>query len=443
MIKMTFKVAIVGRSNVGKSSLFNRILNKRLSIIDEISGTTKDRIYAQANWLNQNFIIIDTGGIEINNICLKEKIKYQTETAINESHLVVFVTDGQTRLVQEDLDIARILYKKQKKIIVAVNKIDNYTFLENIYEFYSLGFSNVIGISAIHKIGIGELLDKIISYCPRNVEYSVKVKNYLKFCLIGKPNVGKSTFVNALLSQERMIVSEVPGTTTDQVDTIFEKKNQTYKIIDTAGLKKRGQMYKQQDKYSYLRTLDALDKSDIICFILDASQKITEQDKNIAALIFQSEKACIIIGNKWDLTSELDKDTPKFEKKIRNELKFFDYIPILCLSSLTKQRINKFLPLLDKIFNHYQQTFSDHLLNDILYEATQINPPSIFNQGKAKFYYIKQISTKPPKFICLVNDPKFIHFSYERFLKNQLRLNLKLEGLPLKIIFRKKETNFI
>ncbi|MEZ0180449.1 ribosome biogenesis GTPase Der ['Camptotheca acuminata' phytoplasma] len=435
---MNFKVAIIGRPNVGKSSLFNRILNKRISIVYEESGTTRDNIYALGRWLNQDFSIIDTGGINFENVPLVKQIKYQVELAIQECNLIVWVTDGQNRLVEEELEISKIIYKSKKNTIIAVNKIDNINLKENIYDFFSLGFKDIIPISVQHGIGIGQLLDKIISYCPREKTNKNDSKE-LKFSIVGRPNVGKSTLTNTLLSKERMIVSDIPGTTIDSVDTIFETDDQIYNIIDTPGIRKRSNLNNLKEKYSFLRTLDAIERSDIVCFVLDASQNIIEQDRNIAALIFNYQKPCIIIYNKWDLVKTSEKDMKKFETIVKTEFKFFNYVPLVFLSAINKKRIHTLYPVLNKVFINYKQQISTHLLNDILNEAVHINPPSFFNQGKAKFYYLKQTITEPPEFLCLVNDPKFIHFSYERFLKNQLRDNLELTGIPLKIKFRKKE----
>ncbi|WCA22575.1 ribosome biogenesis GTPase Der [Candidatus Phytoplasma oryzae] len=446
-----FKISIIGRPNVGKSSLFNRIIEKRLSIISEQPGTTRDRIYSKSSWLKQKFILIDTGGITFENIDLKKQIKQQTEFAIEESNLIIFVTNGRTILTEEDLEISKILKKSQKKVIVAVNKIDNKTFLENKYNFYSLGFENVICISVKHGIGIGELLDqiiywkKILKIQENKINFNKEInKNNISekinFCLIGKPNVGKSTFTNAFLSKKRMIVENIPGTTIDTVSTCLEIKNKKYYIIDTPGIRKKGKINEKKEKYSFLRTIKCIEKSDIICFMLDISQEITDQDKNISSLILKYNKACLIICNKYDLI-ENKKNIKFIEEKIKKEFPFFNHIPMLFVSSKNKKKIHLFLPLIEKIFQNYINFFSNNKLNDILYESTQINPPSFYKKGKAKFFFLKQTNNKPPEFLCLVNNPKFIHFSYERFLKNQLRKNLKLDGINFKIIFKKKESN--
>ncbi|MDO8057405.1 ribosome biogenesis GTPase Der [Candidatus Phytoplasma gossypii] len=434
-----FKVAIVGRPNVGKSSLFNRLLRKRLAVVDSEAGTTKDRIYADTHWLNKNFIIIDTGGLSFNILPFQEKIKYQTQIAIQEADVIIFLTDIREGVTQEDFFIAKLLYSKISKVVVAVNKMDNINLLPDIYNFYSLGFDEIVGISVLHGIGIGTLLDIIISKRPLELFCNnIKNEDVVNFCVIGKPNVGKSTFTNSLLSQERMIVSNIPGTTTDAVNNLFEYNESFYRIIDTAGLKKRGKIQIGKEKYSFLRTSLAILESDIVCFMMDVSHKISDQDKNIASMIFKANKPCIIIANKCDLIAKNYQIQDTFENKIRNELKFLDYMPLINISALKKYNLDKFIKTLDIVFSNYKRTFTDHVLNDILYKAIQLNPPHIFQQGKARFYYLKQIFNKPPTFVCLVNNPQFIHFSYERFLKNQLRLNLELQGLPIKIIFKKK-----
>ncbi|MFP7699613.1 ribosome biogenesis GTPase Der [Candidatus Phytoplasma pyri] len=438
---MNFKVAIVGRPNVGKSSIFNRILKKRLSIVHDKPGVTRDRIYAQADWLTKSFDIIDTGGIEIKNTPFLKKIKYQVQLAIDEANLILFVVDGRIFAHQGDMYIAKILLKIKKPVILVINKIDNKDLLSNTYDFYSLGFKNIQIVSANHGIGIGDLLDKIIFFHNKKEEELPK-DSIIKFCFLGRPNVGKSTLTNMILSQERMVVSDISGTTTDAVDTFFQKGEKIYQVIDTAGIKKRGKIYEQEDKYSVLRALSALGRSDIACLVLDADKDISEQDKNIAGLILEYNKACIIIVNKWDLIKTEDPNQIKyFINKIRNEFQFLSYVPIIFLSAKNenKTKKEKLLNLLNQIFLNYTQKFSNYVLNNILQESILIHSISSFNKGKAKFNYITQTKNKFPEFVCFVNNPKFIHFSYERFLKNQFRKNLNLEGIPLKIIFKPKE----
>ncbi|ABC65598.1 GTP-binding protein EngA [Candidatus Phytoplasma asteris] len=479
---MSFKIAIVGRPNVGKSSLFNRIIGKRHAITHQKKGITRDRIYATAHWLTKTFGVIDTGGIEIKSTPFLEQIKIQAQLAVDEADVIVFVVDGQIGLTQNDSYLAKLLYKTKKPVILAVNKIDNHNLLFNTYEFYALGFDTPFAISTQHGVGIGDLLDKIVFLLrdasltsdssflealptDKSLQSSLFESNYeipekqllepeqkqnqekeenkiIKFCVVGRPNVGKSTLTNSLLASQRMIVSDMAGTTTDAVDTFFENDGQKYQIIDTAGIKKRGKIYEQEDKYSFLRALGALEKADIACLVLDAKEGILEQDKNIAGFILENYKACIIIVNKWDL---LEKDTntlKNFEQKIRQEFVFLSYAPVIFLSALKKSRLTQIFAILKRVFNNYKSQFSTSLLNDILQEATLITPPTFFNQKKAKFQYIFQTKTKAPEFLCFVNDPKYIHFSYERFLKNQFRKNLDLEGTPLKIIFHKKKSNF-
>ncbi|WP_349401972.1 GTP-binding protein EngA [Candidatus Phytoplasma solani] len=457
---MSFKVAILGRPNVGKSSLFNRIIGKRQAITHHKAGITRDRIYAQTHWLTQTFDVIDTGGIELKAIPFLEQIKQQAQLALDEADVIIFVVDGQTGLTQSDSYLAKILYQTKKKVLLAVNKIDNHDLLSNTYEFYALGFDTPFPISALHGIGVGDLLDQIIFQYRASVGFmndnknqflketsnplsnsslTTPTNNIIKFCIIGRPNVGKSTLTNSLLISQRMVVSDISGTTTDAVDTFFENQEQKYQIIDTAGIKKRGKIYEQEDKYSVLRALQALANCDIACLILDAQVGILEQDKNIAGLILEHHKACIIIINKWDLIPKETNTIKEFEDNIRQEFNFLSYAPIIFLSALKNNRIQSIFATLKRVFHNYQSIFSTHLLNDILQEATLITPPTFFNQGKAKFQYIFQIKSKAPEFLCFVNDTKYVHFSYERFLKNQFRQNLSLEGTPLKIIFHKKK----
>ncbi|CCV64305.1 GTP-binding protein EngA [Alteracholeplasma palmae J233] len=434
---MPFKVAIVGRPNVGKSSLFNRIIGERLSITDDKAGVTRDRIYAQALWLTKKFSVIDTGGIDIGDAPFLTQIKEQAHVAMDEADVIIFVVDGKTGLVDSDRYIAKLLYKTEKPVILVVNKIDDLALVSNTYEFYSLGFDEPIAVSTNHGIGIGDLLDKVISYQTEDeVDYDLST---IKFSLIGRPNVGKSSLTNAILSQERVIVSEISGTTTDAIDTPFRRHKQDYVVIDTAGIKKRGKVYENTDKYSVLRALSALERSDVACLVLDGEEGIVEQDKNVAGYIVENHKACVIVVNKWDAVLKDDKTMKKFEEKIRDEFKFLDYAPIVFVSAKNKERIQTLFPSLELAYSNFIKQIPTSVMNDVLQDAVAMNPAPLFNKGRAKFNYMTQVAIKPPTFVCFVNNPDFVHFSYERYLHNQFRKSFDLEGTPIKLILRKKE----
>jgi len=435
---MPFTVAIVGRPNVGKSSLFNRILGERLSITDDVAGVTRDRIYAQAEWLTKRFSIIDTGGIDIGDAPFLTQIKHQAEIAMDEANVIIFVVDGLVGLTDSDYYIAKQLYKTEKPVIVAVNKIDDLVHAHNAYEFYSLGFQDPIAISSHHGIGVGDLLDKVLSYMT--TEDKPTEKGVISFAVIGRPNVGKSSLVNAIIGEERVIVSEISGTTTDAIDTSFIKDKQKYTVIDTAGIKKRGKVYENLDKYSVLRALTALERADVALLVLDGEAGIQEQDGHVAGYIMEYKRACIIVVNKWDLVEKDSKTMKKFEEKIREEFKFLTYAPIVFLSAKENQRVHTVFPVLQSVYENFTKELSTKLINDTLIDAVLMNPPSVFNQGKAKFNYATQTDIKPPTITMFVNEPKYIHFSYERYLQNQFRSVFDLTGSPLKFVFRKKES---
>ena len=434
---MPFKVAIVGRPNVGKSSLFNRIVGERISITDDTPGVTRDRIYAQSEWLTKKFSLIDTGGIDIVDAPFLTQIKIQAQIAIDEADVIVFVVDGKTGLTDADYSIAKILYKSNKPVIVAVNKIDDKNLIANAYEFYSLGFDDPIAISTLHSIGMGDLLDKIISYMKE--DNTPIIDDSIRFSIVGRPNVGKSSLVNAVLGEDRAIVSEISGTTTDSVDTSFVYHKQKYTVIDTAGIKKRGKIYENIDKYSVLRALTALERCDLALLVIDGKQGIIEQDKHVAGFITETFRACIIVVNKWDIVEKDDKTMKKFEEKVREEFKFLDYAPIVFVSAKEKQRINTIFPAIQQSYESFTKELKTSVLNEVLQDAVAMNPPAVFNQGKAKFNYITQVGIKPPTFAIFVNDYNYIHFSYERFLQNQFRAAFDLIGSPIKFVFRKKD----
>jgi GTPase len=433
---MPFKVAIVGRPNVGKSSLFNRLVGERLSITDDMPGVTRDRIYAKAEWLTKNFRVIDTGGIDIGDAPFLNQIKAQAQVAMDEADVIVFVVDGKVGLSDSDYYIAKLLYKSETPVVLVVNKIDDINQVNSIYEFYALGLSDPIATSAQHGIGIGDLLDKIVSYMKEDdVEYDEDV---IRFCVIGRPNVGKSSLTNVILGEERVIVSEISGTTRDAIDTQFKKDRKEYVVIDTAGIKKRGKVYENTDKYSVLRALSALERSDVALLVLDGEEGIIEQDKHVAGYIAEYYKAVVIVVNKWDAVLKDEKTMRKMEKKVKEEFKFLDYAEIVFVSAKDNNRIQTIFPAINNAYDNFQKEVQTSILNDLMHDAVAMNPTPIFNHGKAQFNYATQVAIKPPTFIMFVNNPDFVHFSYTRYLHNQLREAIDFTGTPIKLILRKK-----
>ncbi len=431
-------VAIVGRPNVGKSTLFNRIVGQRQAITDETPGVTRDRLYARAEWLTRTFNLIDTGGIDFEDAPFIHDIKAQTEIAIEESDVVLFLVDAETGVTDHDADIARLLYRTDTPVVLAVNKVDDVTRKGELYEFYALGLGEPFPVSATHGVGVGDLLERVIEYLPERAP-SPYPEDTIKLCLIGRPNVGKSSLMNALLGEERVIVSEIAGTTRDAVDSIFEKNGQEYVIIDTAGLRKRGKVYERAEKYSVLRALNAIDRSDIALFLVDAEQGIIEQDKKVAGYAYEAGKATVIIVNKWD-TVERDHSTMnEWERNIRHQFRFLPDPPVIFLSALTKERLDTLYPVLLDMHERYRKRVQTSVLNDVLLDAFASNPPKSYNGGVLKGYYATQVETAPPKFVLFVNDPAYLHFTYERYLKNQLRRAFGFEGIPINLVLRKRD----
>lgn len=433
---MPYKVAIVGRPNVGKSSLFNRLVGARLSITDDQPGVTRDRIYARAEWLTKHFRLIDTGGIDIGDAPFLNQIKAQAQVAMDEADTIIFVVDGKTGLVDADHYIAKLLYKTEKPVILAVNKIDDISLSMNAYEFYALGFGDPIAVSTIHGIGIGDLLDRTMSYMTdEDVSYDDSI---VQFSIVGRPNVGKSSLTNAILGEERVIVSDVAGTTTDAIDTRFKKDRKEYVVIDTAGIKKRGKVYESTDKYSVLRALSAIERSDIALLVIDGEEGILEQDKHVAGYITDYNKACVIVVNKWDAVEKDDKTMKKMEQKIRDEFQFLTYAPVVFVSAKHQSRIHTLFPAINLAYENYQKQVQTSVINDLIQDAVAMNPTPIHNHGKAQFNYATQVAIKPPTFVVYVNNPDFVHFSYERYLQNQIRSAIDFTGTPIKLILRKK-----
>ncbi len=432
-------VAVVGRPNVGKSTIFNRILGEKLSIVDDVSGVTRDRIYAKATWLGKTFNIIDTGGIQLGGDApFLSLIKAQAEIAIEEADVIVFVVDVRSQILDDDFQVAKMLFKSKKRVILAVNKVDDSKYKDNIYDFYNLGIEDVIHVSGIHGIGIGDLLDKVIEYLPEKNDQEYD-ENAIKMCLIGRPNVGKSSLANALIGENRLIVSDISGTTTDSIDTRFIKNDQEYVVIDTAGMKKRGKIYENIDKYAYLRAMKAIERADVCLCLIDAIEGINEQDKHVAGYAIENKKALIIVVNKWDAIEKDDLTMNKFSENIRTEFKFLSYVPIVYLSALTKKRVNTLFPVVNSVFENYSRRVQTSVLNDIILDALLINPPKIINGKKLKVYYATQVSNKCPTFVLFVNDINCLHFSYERYLENRIRDAFELTGTPINIVLRKRD----
>ena len=428
-------VAIVGSPNVGKSTIFNRIIGDRRAIVDDEAGITRDRLYGKASWLGKSFTLIDTGGIELENRPFQEQIRAQANIAIEEADIVLFVVDGKVGVTNDDIMVARILRKVKKPVYLLVNKIDEGLQASNAAEFYSLGLGEPIAVSGAHGVGIGDVLNKVINEIEE--EKDEVNENDITFCLIGRPNVGKSSLTNAILSQERVIVSDISGTTRDSIDTPFVKDGVNYIVIDTAGFKKKGKIYEAIDKYSAIRALKAIERSEIVLLVLDGSVGITDQDKHVIQYATDLHKAIIIVVNKWDL---VDKDTntmSTFEKNIRKEYKFLDYAPIIFLSALTKRRVNTLFDKLREVHEAYHTRIKTSLLNDVLQEAQVMNQAPDFNGGRLKIYYATQVLTAPPTITISVNDPEFMHFSYQRYIENRLRETFNFDGTPIKISLKK------
>ncbi|MGG5736444.1 MULTISPECIES: ribosome biogenesis GTPase Der [Bacillus] len=431
-------IAIVGRPNVGKSTIFNRIVGERVSIVEDIPGITRDRIYSAGEWLNHEFNIIDTGGIDIGDEPFLTQIRQQAEVAIDEADVIIFMTNGRDGVTAADEEVAKILYRSKKPIVLAVNKVDNPEMRSDIYDFYALGFGEPFPISGTHGLGLGDLLDEAANHFPK-IEEEAYDDETIRFSLIGRPNVGKSSLVNALLGQERVIVSNIAGTTRDAVDTPYSKDDQDYVIIDTAGMRKKGKVYESTEKYSVLRALRAIERSDVVLVVLDGEEGIIEQDKKIAGYAHDSGRAVIIVVNKWDAVKKDEKTMKAFEENIRAHFQFLDYAPIVFLSAKTKKRTQTLLPVINEVNESHSIRVQTNVLNDVIMDAVAMNPTPTHNGSRLKIFYATQVAVKPPTFVVFVNDTELMHFSYERFLKNRLREAFGFVGTPIHIIARARD----
>ncbi|GAB6417595.1 ribosome-associated GTPase EngA [Bacillus luti] len=431
-------IAIVGRPNVGKSTIFNRIVGERVSIVEDIPGVTRDRIYSAGDWLNHEFNIIDTGGIDIGDEPFLTQIRQQAEVAIDEADVIIFMTNGRDGVTAADEEVAKILYRSNKPVVLAVNKVDNPEMRSDIYDFYALGFGEPFPISGTHGLGLGDLLDEAAQHFPK-VEEDGYDEDTIRFSLIGRPNVGKSSLVNALLGQERVIVSNVAGTTRDAVDTPYSKDGKDYVIIDTAGMRKKGKVYESTEKYSVLRALRAIERSDVVLVVLDGEEGIIEQDKKIAGYAHDSGRAVVIVVNKWDAVKKDEKTMKAFEENIRAHFQFLEYAPIVFLSAKTRKRTQTLIPVIDEVNESHSIRIQTNVLNDVIMDAVAMNPTPTHNGSRLKIFYATQVAVKPPTFVVFVNDPELLHFSYERFLKNRLRESFGFVGTPIHIIARARD----
>ena len=430
-------VAIVGRPNVGKSTLFNRIINQRLAIVEDKPGVTRDRNYAQAEWMGHKFDLIDTGGITWEGGKIEEEIRAQAEIAIEEADVIVMLTSVVNHMTDLDERVAHLLYRAQKPVILAVNKADNPEQRNDIYDFYSLGLGDPIPVSSSHGTGIGDLLDAIVDKFPEDKD--TQAEDVISFSVIGRPNVGKSSIVNKLLGEDRVIVANEEGTTRDAVDTPFTKDGVKFKVVDTAGIRRRGKVYEKTEKYSVLRAMSAIERSDVVLLVLDASTGIREQDKHVAGYAHEAGRGIIIVVNKWDLPKKNSTSAQEFEREIKEEFQYLDYAPILFVSAKTGQRLDQIPSMVKEVYDNQNQRIQSSVLNDLLLEASKLVPTPMVKGKRLRVYYMTQVSTNPPTFVVFVNDPELMHFSYERFLINQLRQNFDFTGTPIKIIPRKRK----
>lgn len=432
-------VAVVGRPNVGKSSLFNKIVNQRLSIVEDTPGVTRDRIYCDTEWNGVKFTLVDTGGIEprTNDVILSQ-MRAQAQVAIDKADVVIMVVDIQSGMTSTDADVAQMLLKANKKVVLCVNKVDKPgAEPPEIYEFYNLGLGDPFGVSAVHGLGIGDLLDEVVKEL-KDVPEEPEYEGAIKVALIGKPNVGKSSLVNYMLGEKRMLVSDIPGTTRDAVDSVKENKYGKFVFIDTAGLRKKSKVNENIERYSVVRSYMAVDRADVILIMIDANEGVTEQDTKIAGFAHERGKASVIVVNKWDIVEKDDKTMNKIKEKVVEDLKYMSYAPVIFISAKTGQRVEKLYELINYVHEQHGRRVSTGVLNDVLADATtKVQPPT--DKGKRlKIFYMTQPATNPPTFVAFCNDADLFHFSYQRYLENQIRQTFGLEGTPIRFIVREK-----
>ncbi len=431
-------IAIVGRPNVGKSTIFNRIIQERLSIVEDTPGVTRDRIYAKGNWLTREFRVIDTGGIQLEDQPFQVEIKAQVDIAIEEADVILFVVNGREGCTNDDMYIARMLQRSGKPILLLVNKIDDVNLMDGIYDFYQLGLDcDPIAVSGVHGIGMGDVLDMAVQLFPE--ENEIQYEGSIRFALIGRPNVGKSSLVNAILKEERVIVSDIEGTTRDAIDTPFTHDGKDYVVIDTAGIRKRGKVYESVEKYSVLRAMSAIERSDVVLFVLDGEKGIREQDKHVAGYAHEAGKPIIIVYNKWDTVEKDDKTMNEVTDRIRKEFVYLSYAPIVFVSAKTHQRVHTLFDKIDEVYNYSKLRIATSVLNEVVLDAQIATPAPTHNGKRCKILYASQVASAPPTFVLFVNEPELLHFSYQRYIENKLREAFGFDGSPIRILARKKD----
>ncbi len=429
-------IAIVGRPNVGKSTIFNRIAGERVSIVEDIPGVTRDRIYASGDWTGKHFQLIDTGGIQLEDQPYQEEIRAQVQIAIQEADVILMIVNGKAGLTDDDIYIAGILQRQDKPVVLAVNMIDDESRKMNIYEFYNLGLGDPIACSGIHGIGIGDVLDACMAAMPEDTEQ--EEPEGLRIAVIGQPNVGKSSLVNAILNEERSIVSDIQGTTRDAVDTQFEYEGKKYVLVDTAGIRKRGKVYESIEKYSVLRAMRAIERCDVALFLIDAEAGIRDQDKHVAGYAHEAGKPVVIVVNKWDAVEKDDKTMNRFTEKVREEFAYLAYAPVIYISAKTRQRVGNVIPEAERVYENSIRRIPTNILNEVVMDAQMTTPSPTRNGKRFRIYYATQVSVQPPTFVLSCNDPKLLHFSYQRYIENSLRRAFDFEGTPIHLIARKK-----
>ncbi len=432
-------LAIVGRPNVGKSTLFNKIVGERISIVEDRPGITRDRIFSKAEWTGRSFRLIDTGGLELGeNDPMAVRIRAQVELAVDEADVIVLLVDGPAGITSADQEIADLLRREQKKVIIAVNKLDNPSRASLSYDFYRLGFSDVLSISAEHGLGIGDLLDAIIQQFPADEDELEYEEDDVKIAVIGRPNVGKSSLINSLLGEDRVLVSPQAGTTRDAIDSKLQFNDSSFVLIDTAGVRKRGKVYEKTEKYSVLRALKAIERSDVAVLVIDASEGIIEQDKHVVGYALDAGRGIVIAVNKWDLVEKDGKTAQEFERRIRGQFPFLAWAPVVFISAKTGRRVSRVLEVAAEVADNHTQRIATSTVNTVIQEAVALVPPPTDKGKRLKVLYATQVSVRPPTFAVFVNNPEMMHFSYERYLENQLREAFGFLGTPIRILIRQR-----